>query len=37
MDAPCSWKMGTYASILPAVVGPNDPDGMPSGFLAGPA
>ena len=27
----------TYESMRPAVVGPNDPDAIPSGVLAGPA
>ena len=31
------WKASTLPSMRPAVVGPNEPDGLPFGVLAGPA
>ena len=34
---PFSMNVSTYESIRPAVVGPKEPDGIPSGVLAGPA
>ena len=36
-EPPAAWNFSTYASIRPAVVGPNEPDAYPSGVLAGPA
>ena len=36
-DPPAAWNCSTYESIRPAVVGPNEPDAMPAGVLAGPA
>lgn len=37
MLPPWLWNKSTYGSIRPAVVGPSDPHGMPSGVFAGPA
>ena len=34
---PAAWNFSTYASIRPAVVGPNEPEAYPSGVFAGPA
>ena len=36
-EPPAFMKLSTYESMRPAVVGPNDPDAIPVGVLAGPA
>lgn len=35
-EPPFCMNKSTYESILPAVVGPNDPEAMPVGVFAGP-
>lgn len=37
MLPPCDWNKSTYGSIRPAVVGPIEPQAIPSGVFAGPA
>ena len=37
IDPPLDWKRSTYESMRPAVVGPNEPEGLPFGVFAGPA